>query len=242
MYFLKWHTKHPKARISIIDTRRFPDTAIYHVNEFSKAGFRVGQYVHEYLVHGIVNGGVGSGYASVLWSDLEKNGMGGVMPHPSLFTWQLMRDLQPSETAIEPLKTEEIEAVIRVALTWGSDFVVPVTAALLSYKHRNWQRPDSELAKREVEAIAEVLRQGGKASVEDYSQVDAVMKDIVYTHYYVDIKQQITLLRLLSEYTHGHKARVRAKTAKKKVAKAKSLVGRTGIEKNKAAVSKKRKR
>jgi hypothetical protein len=82
MHFLGCHTTHPEDRTSVIDTRKFPQTGIYHVNDFRNAGFPVGYYAHEYLVHGVIQGGPGSGYSSVLWSDLVKLRIAEIMPHP----------------------------------------------------------------------------------------------------------------------------------------------------------------
>lgn len=69
-----------EARISMIDTRKYPNTAIYHCSSFQNASLCDGEYAHEYLVHGVVQGGPGSGYKSVLWSELAARGIDGRFP------------------------------------------------------------------------------------------------------------------------------------------------------------------
>lgn len=111
-------------------------------------------------------------------------GIGNVRPHPDASSCYPLPNLLPPSAKMPPLKISEIEAAKRVAMAYGPQFVVPITVALLSHTHQSWQRPESELAKKEVEAIANVLREGDTALVEDYSQVAAVMKDVVYTLQY----------------------------------------------------------
>jgi hypothetical protein len=87
-------------------------------------------------------------------------------------------------------------------MAYDPQFLVPMTAALLSHKHRSWQRPSSKLAEDEVTFIAKVLRDGEETSVENHSKVTNLMEDTVYTTEYKDIKQQIILLRLLTKIAH----------------------------------------
>ncbi|KAE9970621.1 hypothetical protein BLS_001955 [Venturia inaequalis] len=238
MAFLQRHLSQPDSRISVIDTRRFPDTAIYHVNEFKNAGFEVDSFAHEYLLHGVVEGSPGSGYSSVLWSGLRRLGIYKVMPRRPGGLCPLPEPL-PTNTIMPPLEIADIQTAKRIAMAYGPLFAVPVIAALLSHTHRSWQRPESELAEKEVEAIARVMREGDVALVEDYSRVTAVMEDIVFTSRFEDVKQQITLLRLLSEYIHGKNAEIQGQTAMQEVDQTMRLVGKTGMEKKKSAATKK---
>lgn len=238
MNFLRKHLSQPEARISAIDTRRFPNTAIYHVNDFQNAGFAVFPYPHEYLVHGVVRGGPDSGYTSVLWSDLRRLGISSIMPHHHKVGSPLP-ELLPITTIMPRLEIADVQVAKRVAMAFDPRFIVPVIAALLSHRHRSWQEPKSELATEEVEAIAKVLREGDIALVEDYSQVNAVMEDIVFTIEFEDVKQQITLLRLLSEYTH---AKIRGQAAMQEVVEEMRLGEEKGVEKKKAAARKKKAR
>lgn len=74
------YRQHEEARISVIDTRRFPNQGIYHIPSLYDAGFADDMYDHEYFVHGIVKGGPNSGYRSVLWSELVAKGIGTLIP------------------------------------------------------------------------------------------------------------------------------------------------------------------
>lgn len=48
----------PEARISIIDTRKFPETAIYHVPHLSNVGVNEESMYEEYLLHGVLEAGM----------------------------------------------------------------------------------------------------------------------------------------------------------------------------------------
>lgn len=78
--------KDPQARMSVIDTREYPETGVYHVPNLHSVGLAGTEYAHEYLIHGIVDGGLGYNLVPVTdWS--TKASMPGYSSYSLLFAW-----------------------------------------------------------------------------------------------------------------------------------------------------------
>lgn len=134
----------------------------------------------------------------MLLSDMEALGIRKLFPTGDLgFVLGYMPNLVPKREKIPDLTMEEVQVAKRVAAGFGVEFAVPIMAALLSHEPRNWQRSGSEGARKEVKIIAGIL---DDAEMEDYSAVDNIMKDVVFTTGYVEIELLILLLRMLTEY------------------------------------------
>lgn len=244
MHYLSYHHEHEEARLSVIDTRKSPEQGMYLVRHLYDAGFALGPYDHEYFVHGIINGGINSGYRSVLWSDLVAKKIERLLPanggfghmsylvpecglgyvgrpsfkfgdeygaeheheygdeHGEEYGLEHINECGVDIGGIPALAMVEVRIAKRVASAFGSSFVAPVMAALLSHYPRNWQRPDSGVAMKEVELIADSL--GDSARIEDYSKVDNIASDAAFTEEFVETKQMIILLRLLGNSVYGN--------------------------------------
>lgn len=181
----------PEARISMIATRKYPNTAIYHCPSLQNASLCDGEYAHEYLVHRVVQGGPGSGYKSILWSDLAARGIDDSFPQyyhggPPHFTVTVTRARHAKH----------------IASAYRPEFVVPFTAALLS----SWLDVDSEL-RDEVKLMRAVLYEDTETEVENFLGEANIMEDIVYISCFTAVKQFILLLRMLTEDTHGKNAK-----------------------------------
>lgn len=204
----------PEARMSIIDTRKYPKTGIYHVLNLQHVGLAERSYIHEYLVHGVVEGGPGSGYKSIPWTETISDDFDVLVPYTSSY-W-LVNYIKPlsQDQSISPLTKEEIQAAIRIALKFGPKFIVPLTASLLSHKPRSWRLPQSSSASQDVRAIYEALKDHLSTEIENYSQVTNVATDAVYTLLYEEIHQMNILLQLLAKYTRKDKMKDEKKSEK----------------------------
>lgn len=118
-----------QARISVVDTRKFANTGIYYVPNLHSAGLTNDvSYADEYMVHGVIHGGPESGYRSVLWADLVAKGIDMVAPEYGVDGL--------SQTP-ESLTILTVKLAKQVASLFGSDLIVPVTAALLTSNNLN---------------------------------------------------------------------------------------------------------
>lgn len=205
----------PQARMSVIDTRKYTKTAIYHVPNLYDAGLSRKQYPHEHLLHGIVEVGSGSGYSSISWNEAISKDFDTLVPRPPCYWIPNHIKPLPQDQTISLLTKEEIEAAIRIASRFGPEFIIPLTASLLSHKPRSWRRPKSSFASQDVHAVAEALKQYPVADIEDYSKVTNVATDAVYALAYEEITQMNILLQLLAKHTLREKMEDRKKYEKK---------------------------
>ncbi|KAE9969559.1 hypothetical protein BLS_001602 [Venturia inaequalis] len=208
--------KDPQARISVIDTRKYPETAIYHVPNLQEIGLFEDEYIHEYLVHGVVEGGSGSGYKSISWTETINNDFDTLIidTHENYAMFDLIKPVSQDQT-ISPLTQKEIQAAFRIASKFGPEFIIPVVASLLSHKPRSWRRPKSPLASEDIQAIAEALKKHPDAKMEDYSKITNIGTDAVSTFLYEEIHQMNILLRLLAEHTRRDRMNDGKKSEKK---------------------------
>jgi len=193
------HVDSPDARIAIIDTRKLPNLGIYHVVDLQRAGFAKHPYDHEYHVHGVVHG---KGYSSVPWDELVKRGILSLLPTKTGDHMKHLPARVPPSQKIPHLTRKQICMAKGIAEAFGPDFIFPVIAATLSHEHRSWQRPASQAAHDEVKFIDKCLHEEMDTEVENYIREPAIMENIVYATGYVEIRQTIELLRMLTKLCH----------------------------------------
>lgn len=203
--------------MSVIDTRKYPKTGIYHVSNLHDVGLAGSEFSHEYLVHRVVEGGPDSGYSSISWMEMLANEFDTLIPSPSYY-WipGQLGSLSSEDIPISLLTTKEIQSAAQIASKLEPHFITPLAASLLSHKNRSWRRPDTALARQDVEVIAEALQQCRATEIEDYSKVTNVVTDVVYTQNYEEVKQMNILLQLLAEHTYGEDKATEGKASKKK--------------------------
>lgn len=162
---------------------------------------------HEYLVHGVVDGGPVSGYYSISWDQSMTKKFDRMILHAPLYFTPSIVDPRVQEQDISPLTKKELQTAIRMATKFEPKFIIPLVASLLSHKPRSWRHPTSRLASRDVQTIVKALKKTPAPAIEDYSKVINIAADVVYIDGYQEIKQMNLLLQLLAErsYAKGKK-------------------------------------
>ncbi|KAE9971132.1 hypothetical protein EG328_005831 [Venturia inaequalis] len=167
----------PEARISII------------------VGVDEESMYEEYLLHGVLEAGPGSGYKSVLYSELKAKGIG-----PAIWQAEERSEQKPA------LMATEVKHAKHIAASYGPKFITPFTAALLGniidpYDH------GPTVTKEDIEILQAVLYEDTQTTVENFLGVRTIMEDVVYVDGNPDTAVSILLLRELTKHTHGKDAK-----------------------------------
>ncbi|QDS71850.1 hypothetical protein FKW77_009956 [Venturia effusa] len=177
-----------------MDTRKYPNTAIYYCPSLFKAGLCTAVYNDEYLVHGVVDGGPGSGYDSVLRSEMIGRGY-----------FQLCFG--------QDLRVNHIKLAKFIASALDPRFVVPFTLASL----HNCLALELPLQDK-VELIRTVLYEDTNTEVENFLEEPNIMEDVACDDQVpLCVAHLIHDLRCLTELTHGKGAKKLDRAAMRKM-------------------------
>ncbi|KAK3718538.1 hypothetical protein LTR37_005042 [Vermiconidia calcicola] len=175
------------VHISIIDTKALGDSYpafFVPALDFLAPG-RMGRYVHEYLVHGVVQG---PAHKAVPLRTFVSQPM----------EYSAYDDFDSLALCPLPIGRKAVSEARTVGEAYGSTFALPMTLARLCLDKR-----DDHLFRRGVpveQLGAVLLGTMGLRIPQDWDTDETIMTNIVYTKDFTDVVQFIRLMRMLVKY------------------------------------------